>query len=69
MSSEGRPPEIVGFKDRPWYIGVQVHPELKSKLFDPRPLFRDFVRAAPRQSKLVQRRWATNRYGPMSECG
>jgi CTP synthase len=50
MSSDGRLPENVGFKDHPWYIGVQVHPELKSKLFDPRPLFRDFVRAAPKQA-------------------
>jgi CTP synthase len=50
MSPDGRLPEIVEFKDHPWYIGVQFHPELKSKPFDP---FRDFVRAALEQSRLV----------------
>ncbi len=53
MSPDGRLPEIVEFKDHPWYIGVQFHPELKSKPFDPHPLFRDFVRAALAQSRLV----------------
>ncbi len=53
MSPDGRLPEIVEFKDHPWYIGVQFHPELKSKPFDPHPLFRDFVRAALEQSRLV----------------
>ena len=53
MSPDGRLPEIVEYKDHPWYIGVQFHPELKSKPFDPHPLFRDFVRAALEQSRLV----------------
>jgi len=53
MSPDGRLPEIVEFKDHPWYIGVQFRPELKSKPFDPHPLFRDFVRAALEQSRLV----------------
>ncbi len=53
MSPDGRLPEIVEFKDHPWYIGVQYHPELNSKPFDPHPLFRDFVRAALEQSRLV----------------
>jgi CTP synthase len=53
MSPDGRLPEIVEFKDHPWYIGVQFHPELKSKPFEPHPLFRDFVRAALEQSRLV----------------
>lgn len=53
MSPDGRLPEIVEFKDHPWYIGVQFHPELKSKPFAPAPLFRDFVRAAKDNSRLV----------------
>ena len=53
MSPDGRLPEIVEYKDHPWYIGVQFHPELKSKPFEPHPLFRDFVRAALAQSRLV----------------
>ncbi|MFV0245881.1 MAG: CTP synthase [Qingshengfaniella sp.] len=53
MSPDGRLPEIVEVKDHPWYIGVQFHPELKSKPFDPHPLFADFVRAAKDISRLV----------------
>ncbi len=53
MSPDGRLPEIVEIKDHPWFIGVQFHPELKSKPFAPHPLFRDFVRAALEQSRLV----------------
>ena len=53
MSPDGRLPEIVEWKDHPWFIGVQFHPELKSKPFDPHPLFRDFVRAAVETSRLV----------------
>ncbi len=53
MSPDGKLPEIVEAKDHPWYIGVQFHPELKSKPFDPHPLFRDFVKAAVEQSRLV----------------
>jgi len=53
MSPDGRLPEIVEIPDHPWYIGVQFHPELKSKPFEPHPLFRDFVRAAVEQSRLV----------------
>ncbi len=53
VSPDGRLPEIVEIPDHPWYIGVQFHPELKSKPFDPHPLFRDFVRAAVAQSRLV----------------
>ncbi|MEO0343137.1 MAG: CTP synthase [Pseudomonadota bacterium] len=53
MSPDGRLPEIVEIPDHPWYIGVQFHPELKSKPFAPHPLFRDFVRAAVEQSRLV----------------
>ncbi|MEM9779797.1 MAG: gamma-glutamyl-gamma-aminobutyrate hydrolase family protein, partial [Pseudomonadota bacterium] len=53
MSPDGRLPEIVEIPDHPWYIGVQFHPELKSKPFKPHPLFRDFVRAAVEQSRLV----------------
>jgi CTP synthase len=53
MSPDGKLPEIVEVKDHPWYIGVQYHPELKSKPFAPHPLFREFVKAAVDQSRLV----------------
>ncbi|WP_166416542.1 CTP synthase [Cochlodiniinecator piscidefendens] len=53
MSPDGSLPEIVEWKDHPWFIGVQFHPELKSKPFDPHPLFADFVRAAIETSRLV----------------
>jgi len=53
MSPDGRLPEIVEWKDHPWFIGVQFHPELKSKPFEPHPLFKDFVRAARDISRLV----------------
>ena len=53
MSPDGRLPEIVEWTDHPWFIGVQFHPELKSKPFEPHPLFRDFVRAAKDMSRLV----------------
>jgi CTP synthase len=53
MSPDGRLPEIVEIPDHPWFIGVQFHPELKSKPLDPHPLFADFIRAAVEQSRLV----------------
>ncbi len=53
LSPDGRLPEIVEIPDHPWYVGVQFHPELKSKPFAPHPLFADFVRAALEQSRLV----------------
>src|SRR6056297_213821 len=53
MSPDGRLPEIVEWSDHPWFIGVQFHPELKSKPFDPHPLFADFIRAALATSRLV----------------
>ena len=53
MSPDGRLPEIVEIPDHPWYVGVQFHPELKSKPFDPHPLFKDFIRAAVEKSRLV----------------
>ena len=53
MSPDGRLPEIVELHDHPWYIGVQFHPELKSKPFEPHPLFKDFIRAAKAVSRLV----------------
>ena len=45
-SPDGLLPEIVELKDHPWFIGVQYHPELKSKPFDPHPLFKSFIKAA-----------------------
>ena len=53
MSPDGKLPEIVELSDHPWFIGVQFHPELKSKPFDPHPLFRDFIKAAKDISRLV----------------
>lgn len=53
MSPDGRLPEIVEWTDHPWFIGVQFHPELKSKPFAPHPLFADFIRAAMETSRLV----------------
>ena len=53
MSPDGKLPEIVEWKDHPWFIGVQFHPELKSKPFQPHPLFADFVRAAKEVERLV----------------
>ena len=53
MSPDGVLPEIVELPEHPWFIGVQFHPELKSKPFDPHPLFTSFIEAAVRQSRLV----------------
>ena len=53
MSPDGMLPEIVERPDHPWFVGVQFHPELKSKPFDPHPLFASFIGAAVRQSRLV----------------
>jgi CTP synthase len=53
MSPDGRLPEIVEIPDHPWFIGVQFHPELKSKPFAPHPLFADFIRAAVEANRLV----------------
>ena len=53
MSPDARLPEIVELPDHPWFVGVQFHPELKSKPFAPHPLFASFIRAAVAQSRLV----------------
>ncbi|MBB3897279.1 CTP synthase [Roseococcus suduntuyensis] len=53
MSPDGVLPEIVEYPDHPWFIGVQFHPELKSKPFAPHPLFAGFVGAAVAQARLV----------------
>ncbi len=53
LSPDGQLPEMVERKDHPWFIGVQFHPELKSKPLDPHPLFRSFISAAVHQSRLV----------------
>ncbi len=53
MSPDGLLPEIVEIPDHPWFIGVQFHPELRSKPFDPHPLFTSFIRAAIDQARLV----------------
>ncbi len=53
MSPDGRLPEIVELPGHPWFIGVQFHPELKSRPFAPHPLFAAFIGAALEQSRLV----------------
>jgi CTP synthase len=53
LSPDGVLPEIVEYEGHPWFIGVQFHPELKSKPFAPHPLFTSFIAAAVNQSRLV----------------
>ena len=53
MSPDGVLPEIVELPGHPWFVGVQYHPELKSKPFAPHPLFAEFIAAAVRQARLV----------------
>jgi CTP synthase len=53
LSPDGLLPEIVEIPDHPWFIGVQFHPELKSKPLEPHPLFASFIGAAVQQSRLV----------------
>ncbi|MEP0190948.1 MAG: CTP synthase [Erythrobacter sp.] len=53
MSPDGLLPEIVERPDHPWFVGVQFHPELKSRPFDPHPLFAGFISAAVEYSRLV----------------
>lgn len=52
LSPDGKLPEIIEYEDHPWFIGVQFHPELKSKPFDPHPLFTSFIAAAIEQERL-----------------
>ena len=53
MSPDGLLPETVEIPEHPWFIGVQYHPELKSRPFEPHPLFASFIGAAVEQSRLV----------------
>jgi CTP synthase len=53
MSPDGVLPETIEYPDHPWFIGVQYHPELKSRPFEPHPLFASFIQAAMDQSRLV----------------
>ena len=53
MSPDGLLPETVEYTNHPWFIGVQYHPELKSRPFEPHPLFASFIAAAKEQSRLV----------------
>src|SRR3569833_4347437 len=53
VSPDGTLPEIVARTAHPWFIGVQFHPELKSRPFEPHPLFASFISAAVDQSRLV----------------
>ena len=53
LQKEGLLPETIEHEGHPWFIGVQFHPELKSRPFEPHPLFKGFVAAAVEQSRLV----------------
>ena len=53
VSPDGLLPETVEIEGHPWFIGVQYHPELKSRPFEPHPLFASFIKAAVAQSRLV----------------
>ncbi len=53
LSPDGLLPETIELADHPWFVGVQYHPELKSKPFEPHPLFASFIAAALEQSRLV----------------
>ncbi|MCR4376562.1 MAG: gamma-glutamyl-gamma-aminobutyrate hydrolase family protein, partial [Rhodospirillales bacterium] len=53
MSPDGVLPEIVEWPNHPWFVGVQFHPELKSRPFEPHPLFVSFIAAAVQQERLV----------------
>ena len=53
MSPDGVLPETIELPGHPWFIGVQYHPELKSKPLEPHPLFAGFIAATVRQSRLV----------------
>jgi len=53
MSPDGRLPEIIERPDHPWFVGVQFHPELKSRPFEPHPLFASFIEASLGKSRLV----------------
>ena len=53
LSPSTRLPEIVERDDHPWFVGVQFHPELKSRPFAPHPLFTSFIAAAKDRSRLV----------------
>ena len=71
MSPDGQLPEIVERPDHPWFIGVQFHPELKSRPFEPHPLFAGFIEAALKQSAAglispSEQPLRVNRYGRVS---
>ena len=53
MSPDNSLPEILEIPEHPWFVGVQFHPELKSKPFDPHPIFSSFIRASLKQSRLL----------------
>lgn len=53
MSPDGKLPEVMEIQEHPWFVGVQFHPELKSRPFKPHPLFASFIAAAVKQSRLV----------------
>ena len=66
MSPDGALPEIVEIPDHPWFVGVQFHPELKSKPFDPHPLFTSLRRRAVEQAGWCDRSCTAPR--PHRQC-
>ncbi|MEZ5956019.1 MAG: hypothetical protein R3C27_02235 [Hyphomonadaceae bacterium] len=65
MSPDGLLPEIVERRDHPWFIGVQYHPELKSRPFEPHPLFASFIGAA----RLSNRALGSRRFPSIRRIG
>ena len=49
LSPNMKLPEIIELKNHPWFIGVQFHPEFKSRPFNPHPLFTSFIKAAKKR--------------------
>lgn len=52
-SPDGQLVEIIELREHPWFLGCQFHPEFKSKPFKPHPLFREFIKAAIRERRLL----------------
>ena len=52
LSPDGTLPEIIELKNHPWFIGVQFHPEFKSRPFTPHPLFSSFIKAAGKRKEM-----------------
>ena len=60
MSPDGLLPEIIELNNHPWFIGVQFHPEFKSRPFSPHPLFSSFVKAARKSGEILMKQKSVN---------